>query len=329
MRKSEYMNSVVINEYPMKKLVPLLIMSFLLPACNGKRLKEPLPAKVNQNLKYFGYTLVDVGWDDPTDKETRTNYLDEVQGFSNVADILVVNPTDNIVSRVMAFDQNGVQAILHLNEVFFEQKGTGGDKSGIIYGLRTDYQKRWDTFIATNDLATHTPLINCLYIGEEPAWNGISENEFQQACDYAKSTLPQVPILSVEAYTNIENMYAPESVDWVGFDHYFLQRPSEDADYQREFKTLNSRKKSHQKIFLIMDTHWIQHLHGYFGIDKEELDVVARDYYNIANADPSIIGILGYFWPNGFDSETAIGARGLPRNVQDEHKQIGKAITGK
>lgn len=183
--------------------------------------------------------------------------------------------------------------------------------------------------MSINDLAANAPLINCLYIGEEPAWNGISGNEFQLACDYAKLTLPQVPILSIEAYTAIDSLYTPNSVDWVGFDHYFLQQPSENTDFLREYNVVKSNMKVHQRIFLIMDAHWIKYLHGHFGIREKELDVVARDYYLLANSDTSIVGILGYFWPSGFDSDEAIGARHLPQNVKDEHQQIGKAITGK
>ncbi|WP_417264678.1 hypothetical protein [Brumimicrobium sp.] len=32
------------------------------------------------------------------------------------------------------------------------------------------------------------------------------ENEFELACNYAKSTVPEVPIFSVEAYLDMENI---------------------------------------------------------------------------------------------------------------------------
>ena len=315
----------------MSKLNTVLIftLGLLLFSCNKAVLKETFPVKSNQNLKYFGYTLIDVGWDDPSDSENKTNYIDEVQSFSNIADILVLNPTDNIVERMNTFNLYDVKAILHLNEIFFEQKSTGGNKSGAIFGLRTDYQQRWDTFINTNNLTINHTKVNCFYIGEEPSWNSIPENEFKTACDYAKSTVPQVPIFNVESFLAIDNLYSPNSVDWIGFNHYFLQKPSTDSDFLNEFNTMKSKIKSHQKIFLIMDAHWIKTFHGSSGISKGDLDFIARDYYNFANSDTTIIGVLSYFWPSGFDIKKSIGTRHLPSNVLDEHKRIGKSITGK
>lgn len=313
-----------------KKNVLLIgLLGALFFSCGKSELKAPFPIKTNQNLNHFGYTLIDVGWDDPSDDEAKTNYIDEVHSFSNIADILVTDPTDNIVGRMSTFNQHGVKAILHLSEIFFELKSDGGDKSGFIYGLRSDFKQRWDTFMTVNNLSVNHPLVSCFYIGEEPSWNGIPENEFELACNYAKLTAPEIPIFNVEAFLDIDNLYTPNSVDWIGFDHYFLKEPSTDVDFLNEFNTMKSKMKSHQKIFLVMDAHWIKILHGSSGISKGDMDFIARDYYKIANSDTSIIGIIGYFWPSGFDVKKSIGTRHLPSNVLDEHKRIGKSITGK
>ncbi len=313
----------------MKKHIYLFCFLIILISCNKKTLQDPLPPKTNNNLKYFGYTLIDVFWDDPTDNSDKTNYIDEIHEFANIADILVVDPTDNIVDRINVFGSYNVQAILHLSEIFFEQKSVGGDLSGVIYGLRGDYQERWDNFITTNNLLLNSEKISCLYIGEEPAWNGISEVDFTLACDYAKQTIPNVPILNVEAFAAINQLYTPNSVDYVGFDHYFLKQPSQNSEFQLEYSTLKDKMKSHQKIMLIMDAHWIKNFHGSSGISKNDMDFIARDYYNMANQDTSVVGIIGYFWPSGFDFKNSIGARNLPEHILDEHKNIGKVITGK
>ena len=311
------------------KYLYIYIGFFLLFGCKKSNLTEPLASKINSNLIYFGYTLVDVGWDDPTDKESKTNYLDEIECFSNIADILVVSPNDNIVDRLINMDNSQVKGILHLYEIFFEQTGTGGDKSGFIYELRSDYQDRWDTFHAVNDISNNANLISCFYIGEEPAWNGITESDFTLACDYVKSTITSVPIFLVEAYPSLTELYTPNSVDWVGFDHYFIAKPFTDDIFNKELILLKTKLKTHQKIFLILDAHYIKFAHGSQGINKNEMDIVARDYYNIANADTSIIGLLGYHWPSGFEFKKSIGARDLPKHVKDEHEKIGRIITGK
>ena len=290
---------------------------------------EPINSKVNSNLEYFGFTLIDVFWDDPKDNSDKTNYLDEISSFSNLADILIVEPSDIIIDRINFFDNNQVKAVLHLNEIFFEQTATGGSKSGVIYSLRSDYKSRWDEFISVNSINSMTDKIACLYIGEEPAWNSISESDFQMATDYAKSTVPTIPILNVEAYASINDIYCPASVDWVGFDHYFIQNPSVDPTFQSELDIMKGKMKTHQNILLIMDTHWMKNFHGSVGISKNDMDYIAREYYNMANSDTTVVGILGYFWPSGFDFKNSVGARHMPEHVIEEYELIGKTITGK
>jgi hypothetical protein len=304
------------------------LLGLLLLGC-GKEELDSLPAKSNPNLQLFGFTLVDVGWDDPSDGDGKTNYLDEVAPFSNLADVLTFDHTQPIVARLEAMNAQGVKPVVHVSELFFEMKGLGGDRNGVLYGLRSDYQARWDTFVAVNGLAARPDLLGCLYIGEEPAWCSIPEAEFTAACDYAKSTLPTVPLFMVEAFSAMEVAYVPASIDWVGFDHYFLPKPSASADFQRELQLLKSKMQPHHRILLILDSHWIKNLHGSAGMSRYEMDAVARDYYEVANSDTSIIGLLGYFLPSGFDSRHSLGARGMPDHVKEEYERLGKAITGK
>lgn len=312
----------------MLKHIVLIVVALVFMAC-VKPLQEDLPLKSNKNLKFFGYTLVDVGWDDPSDKSSKTNYIDEVKEFSNLADILVVDPLENIETRIDFMNSNGVRAVLHLNDLFFKNTGEGGNKSGYIYRLRNDYQARWNSFATINNLQNYDEKIGAFYIGEEPHWNSISEGDFELACNYVKQSIPKVPILMVEAFSVVKEMYVPTSVDWVGFDHYFLDKPSENDKFLDEFNTMKSKLNNHQRILLVMDAHWIKIAHGSSGISKGDLDVIARDYYNFANSDTTIVGILAYYWPNGFEFKKALGVRGLPSNVLKEHQQIGKTITGK
>ena len=119
------------------------------------------------HIKYFGFTLIDTYWDDPTDNQPKTNYTDEVFGFSNIADILVVNASDNIVARMEEMNNLQMKSILHLSEIFFELVGTSSP-SGAEYSLRSDYQSRWDKFINVNNLQVNQDFIQSFYIGEEP-----------------------------------------------------------------------------------------------------------------------------------------------------------------
>lgn len=283
----------------------------------------------DKHLIHFGFTLVDVGWDDPFDTIAKTNYIDEVAAFSNVADILVVHPTDTIISQLQLMAQNNMKAMLQLSEIIFYYVGAGGPSGG-LYDLRPDYQIRWNTFIATNNILSNSSLIQAFFI-DEPTWNSISFLELKSATDYIKSTIPSVPIMVIEAYPIINSLQVPTTVDWVGFDHYFLKDPNNNSVFRNELNIIKSKRSTlSQKIVLIMDAHYISSIHGNIaGITETEMASIATSYYNLAKSEPDVVALLGYFWPGGFDDPSAKGARELPKNAKDEYARIGKLITGK
>ncbi|MDO6597140.1 hypothetical protein Q4512_09445 [Oceanihabitans sp. 2_MG-2023] len=282
------------------------------------------------HIKYFGFTLIDTYWDDPTDNQTKTNYIDEVYEFSNIADILVVNPTDNIVARMDEMNNLQVKSILHISEIFFELIGNSSP-SGVEYGLRADFQVRWNEFISINNLQVNQSLIQTFYIGEEPTWNGISFSELKSATDYIKSTLPDVPIMIIEAYPAVDQLQIPNSVDWIGFDHYFIKDPKTNTDYLNELNTLKSKfSNNDQKLVIVMDTHFMSSFHEDIGgIELNEMLEVTNSYYELAKSEPKTIAIIGYFWPSGFDLPNSIGARNMPQTIKQNYIRIGKQITNK
>ena len=71
--------------------------------CNNPENYDDIPEIINHNLEFYGFTLIDVGWDDPKDNSDKSNYVDEVAHFSNIADILVTEPEDNIINRLEKF----------------------------------------------------------------------------------------------------------------------------------------------------------------------------------------------------------------------------------
>ncbi|HBK72004.1 MAG TPA: hypothetical protein DDZ39_10185 [Flavobacteriaceae bacterium] len=311
----------------MSKINKYILLLFIIISCKKDDVSEALPS--SDHIKFFGFTLIDAFWDDPSDNEIKTNYSDEVYQFSNTADILVVNPSDNIIGRMYAIADLQMKSVLHLNELFFEQVNTGG-QSGAIYDLRSDYQNRWNEFVAVNQLQSNQELIQTFYIGEESTWNAITFSELKLATDFVKSTFPNIPIMLIEAYPVIDQLKIPNSVDWIGFDHYFIKDPKNDVAFLNELSLLKSKMNDSQNIILVMDTHYIKSAHGDFGgIDLEEMKDVATSYFELAKEESKVIGVLGYFWPSGFDSSESIGARHMPQSVKEEYKRIGKIITGK
>ncbi|WP_420573554.1 hypothetical protein [Kordia sp.] len=307
-----------------------LMFGILFFGCSSEEAVIHSDSDVSSHIEYFGFTLVDTYWDDPTDTEVKTNYADEVHSFSNMADILVVHPTDNIVNRINTMQLLQMKSILHLQELFFEVNGDAAP-SGTNYSLRSDYQSRWNEFVNTNNFTNDISGIQAFYLGEEPTWNGISFEELKLASDYIKSTIPEIPILLVEAAPVISDLQVPASVDWIGFDHYFVKDPKNDTTYNNELLLLKSKfSTANQKLVIVMDTHHIPFAHLDFGnIELNEMDAVAESYYELALSEPKTIAILGYFWPSGFDAAEANGARNFPNHVKNKYVAIGKTITGK
>ncbi|WP_452222410.1 hypothetical protein [Lacinutrix salivirga] len=311
-----------------KQTILLFFLAAIFSCDNNNNINNSQP---ESHIKYFGFSLIDVFWDDPTDDpSTTTNYINEVSAFSNIADILVLNPTDNIVNRLDIMNNQDVKAYLHISELFFEQSGTNAP-SGTNYNLRTDYQQRWNSFVTTNNLQNNTNKIQAFYVGEEPTWNGISFTDLKTATDYIKSTLSQIPILIVEAYPALNELIIPTSVDWVAFDHYFIKDPKNDLVFLNELTILKSKlSNANQKIVFIIDTHFIQSIHeDLANISLLEMKDVFISYYELAKTEPKTIALIGYFWPSGFDDSNSIGARNMPTFIREEYQRVGQEITQK
>lgn len=313
----------------MKNILAYILIFSILFAC--KKEDELISINnLNSHIEHFGFTLIDTYWDDPTDSEIKNNYADEIYTFSNLADILVVNPTDNLTQRTQTFADFELKSLLHLNELFFELIDSNSP-SGSNYDLRHDYEKRWNEFKIINQSIINTIYVGAFYIGEEPTWNGISFTELNKIAVLIKADYPMIPIMIIEAYPSLNDLQIPELVDWIGFDRYFVKNPNKNTEFQQNWQTLKSKlSNTTQRIMIVMDSHYIDWAHGDFGdIDLQQMDEVANNYYELAKSDKKVIGIIGYFWPNGFDVLESIGARGMPQNVKNNYERIGKEITKK
>lgn len=313
----------------MKSIVAYILILSTLFACKKDDESSSFDNQ-NSHIEYFGFTIIDTYWDDPTDSETKTNYADEIYTFSNLADILVVKPNDNLVQRTQTFVDFELKAILHLNELFFELIDTNSPSSS-NYDLRPDYQERWKDFKKINQAILNTNYIGAFYIGEEPTWNGIAFAELDAVAQLLQTEFPNTPTMIIEAYPSLNDLQVPQTVDWVGFDRYFIENPNTNAEFQQDWNTLKSKLSNpNQKIMVILDSHYIDWAHLDFGnIEFTQMNIIAKNYYELAKSDEKVIGILGYFWPNGFDITGSIGARGMPQHVKIEYERIGREITRK
>src|SRR3990170_4662669 len=74
--------------------------------------------------------------------------------------------------------------------------------------------------------------ISTFYVMHEPAWNGVTYSEYNTICSMVKSDFPNIPIFLTEAWTMLDSLQIPSSVDWVSFDRYGIFKPSSDPTYQ-------------------------------------------------------------------------------------------------
>lgn len=287
------------------------------------------PASTNGSLQYFGYALVDCGFDDPADAIDQKNYVTEVASFSNVAQMCVFDPDENIVDRLQLMSKNDLKALLSVQAIFFVGKPDATQGSGMNFDIHTQYQARWERFVNNNNLSQNIAAVAAFYVADEPVWNGITFSELKIAADAIKSSFASVPTAIIEAPDGIRDLQVPLSIDWIGFDRYAVAKPDTDPEYNSELALLKSkRSRSGQKILLVMDAQWLP-FYGEAGYLPRRMKAVASRYYHLAKSDPDIVGIIGYLWPGGFDDRAQMGARHLPSKVIDEHVRIGKLITGK
>lgn len=306
-----------------KPSLPLSFLCLLLCTSSWLNAQTTAPA----HLRYYGMAVVDCLWDDPNDSQVKSNYLDEVADFSNVAQLCVFDFNDNIVGRTQAMNNLCVQPLLSIQSIFYELVDSLAP-SGANHDLFPDFINRWNTFKAINASVLDTAHIASFYLVDEPVWNGISFAELDTVCALIKSDFPDIPISFVEAWPVIGQLQVPTTADWIGFDRYLVFDPQNDPAYQSDWQTLKSKLSSpHQRILMVSDAQW-HPLHGAFGLSADTIAHIVQNYYDLAVMDTLVIGIVGYIWPGGLDGQGHLGMRNLPAAVQAVHDSLGKAIAG-
>ncbi len=286
-----------------------------------------LPNTSNPNLKYFGYLLNGAS-------ESDKLYIDETYSFTNMGVIGGIAYNGNYSSYLNYMASHQMKAVLQVSDIFFVRDPSGKDgsvsaRSCADYDLRSDYQSRWNTFVANNPNLASQALAFQLF--DEPAWNGATSADLQSAAAAIKSTFSSIPIAVNESYAALDYFSVPTNVDWIGWQIYGIENPQSSNLFKKLYALMKTKRSSpSQKIFIIMDAWWGQTLHGAKGLTQAEMAQVATRYYDIARYDPDIVGIVAAKWKNGWpDYPDALGTRSLPAGVKTEHQRIGRLITGK
>ncbi|RME50298.1 MAG: hypothetical protein D6790_21405 [Caldilineae bacterium] len=226
------------------------------------------------------------------------------------------------------FERRGLRALLNAEGVFFEEDPTApaAPYGGPPLVLRDDYRSRWEDLVAEARLVGQRATLAAVFVADEPTWRGIAPGDLAAAYAVVEATLPDVPLLLIEAYPVLAQLQVPRSVDWVAFDRYGVLDPENDPAYLVDLCTLKDRRsRPDQRVVLVMEAQWLPE-YGYFGVQPEAMASVAESYYRLANRDPSVIGMVGYLWPSELDAPGQLGARDLPESVRAVYRQIGREI---
>jgi hypothetical protein len=280
-------------------------------------------------LRFFGYAMVDCGVQDSFMPSATGNYVAEVAAFTNIGQMCVFGPGEDIGTRLSLMQSHGMLALLSVQALLFEGAPDASTGSGMRYRLRADFQRRWASFVRLNRLNGRTAAIGAFYLADEPAWNGISAADLRQAADLVKATFPATPIMLIEAAPAIGALVVPRSVDLIGFDQYGVADPSTDPAYQARLAELKSRRsRPEQRLVVVMEGQWLPAYDG-LGVDAGLMATVAQRYFALADNDPEVLAMVAYLWPGGVAGPGHRGSRNLPPAVISEHVRLGKAITRK
>ena len=273
----------------------------------------------------FGFVGVRCGLDDPVDDSARTDYVDEVAGFTTLAHVCVF---DNDVRRLLTdLPDHGLRALLDVSALLFEfVPGDAPSDSGQRMRLRADATERWELFVATNREVLDAEHVAAYYLADEPVWNGASAADIAAAAELVEPDTQGVATMVIEGYPALADAVFPPQVDWVGFDRYGVGDPSTDPHYLADLATVRQRAAPGQRIALVLDSQWLS-AYRWIGIDAESMGVVARNYQLLASRQPDVVALIGYTWPAGIDADQR-GARDLPQQVRDTYVAIGHWILG-
>ena len=279
-------------------------------------------------LSYFGFAAIDCAWDDPTDSESKSNYADEVAGFTNIAQLCVFSPQDVLGERLTTFKKFGLKAVLSIEPVLFESRADADSPSGERISLLPDAERRWRAFVQLNKSWLTPEYMAAVYIADEPVWRGVSETDFSSAVEIVKASLPELPTMTTEAYPVLDKMLVPTTLDWLGFDRYGHADPAHDDVWLTDLETVHAaRTRTDQRIVIVADTQWYPDYEG-LGLAPDDMAGVALSYFELAAKNPEVVALIGYVWPGGLDLPGQVGARGLPENVQNTFGAIGRSVLG-
>jgi hypothetical protein len=293
----------------MRKFHPMLCLALLLP--------HPTAAQANE-LQYFGYAGVACGLDDPHDATPKTDYIDEVAGFSNLNQVCVDADPGVTADRLKRMSAAGATPLLAIESVLFAQ-------TEAALRPNPDRDLLWPLVqqgIAQSGLS---PDQIVFYLVDEPTLRGLPMRDVSEAIRFLHQSYPGAKTMLVEAYNAAGPGPIPPELDFWGFDAYAVPDPRAEPLYTTYLNRARKLLAPAQQLVLLMDAMHTP-THAEAGISEAGMADVAHAYLALAQDRGDVAAILAYAWASGIDGPHEKGVRDLPAAVRAAHQDIGRAI---
>ena len=270
------------------------------------------------NLKYFGYAAVVCDLDDPWDDTAKTDYSDEVAGFTNANQVCVTGDMGLLADRLRNSARQ-FMPVFYLEPVFFS------DLNGRL-APNPQAAELW-RFVRGAITASGVPPDEMVfYIVDEPELRGLALSDVSVAAEMVRESYPGARIMMIAAY-RAGQVTIPAEIDLWGFDAYAVPDPAAEPLFMAHLEEAAAQLRDGQRLVLVMDANHTPY-HRANGLSEDDMADVARAYFALAQSRDDVEMLLGYTWAGGIDSAAEKGVRDMPPAVIEAHREIGRAIVG-
>ena len=288
---------------------------------------EIMPENTNPNLKYFGYFHSD-GF------RSQGSYIEEIATLQN-SNVVLIN-------SAFSFDvaREKIELARSLNfQVIFSVHGffTGGQiRVANSASLVENYLEVWQNAQTALNEYVEDGTILAFYF-DEPAWNGVKEEDFRTVTKLIRETYPDTKVLTTmtvydigvakyENYPEINASYNEFCTD-VSYDSYAKWNDKTRRTY---IEALKSKATNNQYIWGCAT--------GFTSNPEQNFELynAIKGMYTEAIQEPRYAGILPFSYADGFEGDWGYGLHSFLNNTSDyydrELKQlyvnIGREVCG-
>ena len=288
---------------------------------------EVMPENTNPNLKYFGYFHGD-GF------LSQGSYIEEIAALQNSNVFLLNSAFSTTIARekLAVAKEYGFKVIFSTHGFFTGGQITKANSATLV----ENYKQVWSDLCAAVDEYVQDGTILAFYF-DEPAWNGVKEEDFRTVTKMIRETYPNVKVLTTmtvfdigvskrDGYPEISPSYNEFCTD-VSYDSYAKWNDKTRRIY---LEALKSKATNNQYIWGCAT--------GFTDTPEAngELYRAIKGMYTEAIQEPRYAGILPFSYANGFEGDWGYGLHDFFSNTSDFYDrelrklyvQIGREVCG-